>query len=310
MSAPSRHWAELGEVTFVAGIRVLLAVRRRCGLWPFRLLLWPVVLFYWLVHGSARRASRDYLQRWSTHFGRPAPGSLRHFLRFADVLADKLAAVGGGYPLARVRNEGLQHARRCFAEGKGAVLITAHVGCLELCQAAAEQVPELRITVLVHTHHAEAFNHLLAELRPDSRLRLLQVTEVGPATAMDLADRVARGEFVAIVGDRVPVGGGRVVEASFLGAPAAFPVGPWVLAGLLGCPVMLLSCIGDGSGYRLRLTPFAERLQLPRGQRQAVLQAWVEQYVQWLQQLVAERPLEWFNFFDFWSQRVESARHS
>ena len=56
-------------------------------------------------------------------------------------------------------------------------------------------------------------------------VELVQVTEMGPATAVMLAERVAAGGFVAIVGDRTPVQGGRSVTADFLGHRAPFPIG-------------------------------------------------------------------------------------
>ena len=40
-----RHWAAMGESTFVAGIWLLFAVHWLLGRTVFRLLLWPVVLF-------------------------------------------------------------------------------------------------------------------------------------------------------------------------------------------------------------------------------------------------------------------------
>ncbi|MFH7611482.1 glycosyl transferase, partial [Pseudomonas syringae pv. tagetis] len=89
----------------------------------------------------------------------------------------------------------------------------------------------------VHTAHAQRFNRLLRRLDPLAAVELVQVTEMGPATAMMLADKVAAGGFVAIVGDRTPVGGGRCLSADFLGQRAPFPIGGYVLAAALGCPV-------------------------------------------------------------------------
>ena len=56
-----------------------------------------------------------------------------------------------------------------------------------------------------------------------------------------MAEKV--GLNMAIAGDRVPLHGGRHVQANFLGHAACFPQGPWLLAGLLKCPVNLLFCL-------------------------------------------------------------------
>ncbi|MDB5857882.1 MAG: acyltransferase, partial [Ramlibacter sp.] len=170
-----------------------------------------------------------------------------------------------------------------------------------LCQALAARLPGLRLTVLVHTRHAERFNAILRRLNPASRVELLQVTEVTAATAVELERRVRAGEFVAIAGDRTPVGGGRTATAPFLGAPAAFPVGAYVLASLLACPLLLLGCVRAGPGHVVRFELLAERLQLPRAGREQALQQWTALFAQRLEALLVRAPYDWFNFFLFWA---------
>jgi predicted LPLAT superfamily acyltransferase len=97
-----------------------------------------------------------------------------------------------------------------------------------------------------------SLQQLLAQLDPGSQLNLMQVTDMSPAMAMVLADKVAQGEFVVIAGDRVPVSPQpRVARASFMGRVAPFPVGPYVLAALLQCPVYLMFSQRTDAGARL-----------------------------------------------------------
>ena len=161
MSGRGQHWAEIGESTSVGGILLLCAVHRWLGCWPFRVCVYPVVLVHWLLNGTARRASLQYLRRAHAHLGVPveAPGmrhSLHHFAMFAETLLDKILALGQRYPVDRVRmhREGVLARVR---SGQGGLIVTGHLGCLELCQVMAEQVPGLRLTALVHTAHAERF---------------------------------------------------------------------------------------------------------------------------------------------------------
>lgn len=305
------HWARLGETTFVGGTWLLYGVHRWLGRWPFRLCLYPVVLAWWLGSPVARRASLDYLRRLQAATGvlGATPGrwlSLRHFAFFAETLLDKLLAVGGRYPRERVRFSGHEPMLAASAAGQGGIIATAHMGCLELMQVAAGWREGLRVTILVHTVHAPKFNDMLERLNPGIRLRLMQVTDFSPATAVALADRVRAGEFIAIAGDRVPVQGERTARADFLGAPADFPAGPWLLASVLDCPVWGLACLHAGEGYQATITPLAGRVELPRGQRQAALDRYAALFAAWLEAGVRSSPLDWFNFFPFW----DSARHA
>jgi predicted LPLAT superfamily acyltransferase len=302
------HWASLGETTFVAGIRLLWAVHRVLGRLPFRLCLWPVAFVYWACGGGARRASLQYLQRIErTHhvLGR-APNAfdtLRHFVSFGETLLDKLLAISGRYGFDRVQVEGREALQAQLRSGRGAMIVTAHVGCLELCRALAERDgQDLALTVLVHTLHAQRFNRLLQRLDPAGRVRLLQVSEVDASTAVTLADCIERGELVAIVGDRVPVRASKTVSLPFLGVEAPFPVGAYVLASLLKCPLFFMGCVRQGRSHLVRFERLAEQVTLPRAQREGALRAIAMTYVQRLEALLQRAPFDWFNFFAFWDQ--------
>ncbi len=307
------HWAQLRETTFATGIWFMYRVYFVLGRLPFLLILYPVVTYYWITHGAGRRASMDYLRRLQAAQGSlgRAPAwhhSLRHFLSFADTLLNKLLAASGRYRFERLRVEGAQQVHEMIERGQGGVFVTAHIGCLELCQASASRQTGMKLTVLVHTRNAERFTQVMKKLDPSGSVELIQVTEITPATAMLLNDKVSRGEFVAIAGDRIPVQGGRITKAPFLGASAPLPIGPYVLASLLKCPLLMLSCIREGRAYVVRVEMLAERIELPRARRDAVLAQHAAVYAGKVEALLARAPYEWFNFFFFWDQRPVAPR--
>jgi predicted LPLAT superfamily acyltransferase len=300
------HWAEIGETTSVVGIRLLCAIHRALGRRVFRLCALPAVYVHWLFNARARRASLQYLRRLHVHTGvfTGMPGwrqSLCHFRVFADTLLDKLLALSGQYPLDKVRVS-RDNMLDLLRQGRGAVILTAHLGCLELCQALAEEVPGLRMTMLVHTRHAERFNHLMARWPGNDKIRLMQVEAIDVAVAAQLGEYVERGEFIAITGDRMPIQGSRYVYADFLGQPAPFPIGAYVLAAALRCPLATMACVHEGEGYALRFETFAERVELPRAARDAALAGHAARFARWLETQLRAAPYDWFNFFAFWDQ--------
>jgi predicted LPLAT superfamily acyltransferase len=306
---PPAHWAHIGESTFGAGLWLLYQLHHWLGRWPFRIGVLPVVAWYWAAQPRARAASREFLAAVATARGAAPPGpfaTLRHLLSFADTLLDKLLAMSGHYRFQELRLEGHEPILQMLGQGRGALLVTGHVGCLELCQASADRRAGFKLTVLVHTRHAEQFNRLLRRLGPEHAVELIQVTDITPATAAMLAERVARGEFVAMAGDRVPVvpSAASTTQLPFLGRPAPFPVGPYVLAMLLQCPLYFMACVREGAGHRVRFERLAERVELPRARRAAALAEYAAGYVRALEATVLDAPYEWFNFFAFWDQPV------
>jgi predicted LPLAT superfamily acyltransferase len=159
----------------------------------------------------------------------------------------------------------------------------------------------LRINVLVHTKHAEKFNSLLNKSSDNSRLNLIQVTEITAATAMMLNDKIDAGELVIIAADRTPVSNSqRVSRATFLGAEALFPQGAFILAALLKCPVYTVFCLKQQDKYAVYFDHFSDGLHFPRKNREQAIQQVIQRYADRLQTYCIKEPLQWFNFFDFW----------
>ena len=305
------HWADLGESTFVAGIWFMYGVYRLFGRLPFRLFLFPVVSYYWLTKPMARRSSMEYLQRIQQAknvFGK-SPGrwqGYRHFLQFGETLLDKLLAIGGNYPVDRVDLSEHKIIWDELEKQQGCLIVTAHLGCLELMQSASTWKRKFKINILVHTAHATSFNRILNRINPDTGVNFLQVTAFNAPTAMMLADRIAAGELIAIAGDRVPTSGERIVNAAFLGKSAPFPAGPYLIASLLTCPAYAMVCMREGKGYRLRVEKLADAVATPRNKRGELIEQQAKKYASWLENRAAESPFDWFNFFPFWDQAVRN----
>lgn len=302
------HWSRTPERGSLLGMQIMLASYRLLGRRGFSLLLYPVIGYFWLTGRAQREASRAYLARLETFANAqgvalPAEprSSFRHFLRFGEAALDKLAGWRGDITEQQVELVGAEHYQAAINSGKGVLLLGSHLGDLELCRALGSRKQGLRINALVFTRHAARFNALLKQINPDSHLNLIQVQELGADTAILLKEKLEQGEWVVIVGDRTSVTREkRVIWADFLGAPAPFPLGPFVLSSVLGCPVYLMFGLKEQGRFRVHFEPFADGQPLPRQGRQQILASRVQAYADRLQHHCLRAPLDWFNFFDFW----------
>lgn len=299
------HWAGHRERGSFAFMRLTAWAVRVLGRKPMVPLLYMIVLYFYLFGRSARHSAWAYQRNLANWSGRaeltPSAGSVyRQFIAFADTLLDKLDVWGGRLSLDRLVLHDDANLHSVLKAPRGQLLVGSHLGNLEICRALAELGRKVEMNVLVHTRHAEQFNRLLSESGANN-LRLIQVSELDPATMMELSQRLDAGEWLAIAGDRVPLHGARIATADFLGQPANFPQGPWLLAGLLQCPANLLFCLKHGQQFHVHLEPFAECIQWRRGERDAVVQQWVQRYADRLAARCLEAPLQWFNFYPFWN---------
>lgn len=303
-----KHWARQPEVKGLWGMRLMISVWRLMGRRAFSLLLWPVIGAYWLSAGRARQASQQWIARVKRRLadsGLPVPdhlNSFRHFMRFGTAMLDKVAGWRGEMLPGRdvVFAPGAEAAMNAHA-GQGQLLLASHLGDVEACRALSSKP----INALVFSANAQGFKRVMEESAPDSGINLIQVDDIGPETAMLLKEKLDCGEWVAIVGDRVAVspqrgGGWRVCWSSFMGSPAPFPQGPFILAAVLRCPVLLIFALKQQNQLRVYCEQFANPLLLPRGARDAGIQEAVDRYARRLEHYALMSPLDWFNFFDFW----------
>jgi predicted LPLAT superfamily acyltransferase len=269
----------------------------------------PIVFYFYVTAGDRRRASLDYLNKcWKAGHLPRKPGfwdGLRHFISFAYAMLDKLAAWTGKIRIGDVDGvaEGVFEAAR--QSGRGAIVLTAHLGNPEVIRAIATVTKRFRVNVLMHTIHAERFNKVMTRLSPDSPVRLVQVTEIDVGMAMWLSEAVERGEWIVMTGDRVAVNAGEqsAVPVPFLGEEALFATGPYVLAAALKCPAYTMFCLAQkGRRYRVMFEPFGDPLNLPRANREEAAREHARRYVERLEKAVAIAPFQWFNFYDYWAR--------
>lgn len=309
----AEHWAKLPERKGLTWLRWLFSVYRLLGYRFISWILYPVAGIFLMTGKVQRRASQQYIQRirqTAAKKGITLPvnlSSYQHFLRFAHAILDKLAGWHGDLRLGKqvhYANDNL-----CCplpVSGRGGLILGSHLGDIEVCRALSQQRPGLTVHALVFNKHAQGFSQLLQEINPDAGVNLIQVDNLGPETAIFLQEKIAAGDWVAIMGDRIPVAtntGARTerwVWSDFLGQPAPFPQGPFILASLLKCPVYLMFALKQKNELKIFCEKFADPLLLPRAQRQEALQQAIESYATRLEHYCLQSPLDWFNFYNFW----------
>ena len=214
------------------------------------------------------------------------------FANFAACFSDLLTINRGsperlGEYMADRRGE--EHLDAACVAGRGVILITAHLGNWEL--GGRLLVPRLdRPThiVLAGEQDADLEGYLR---RAGERLRF--VTRRHATSTLGLLAALRRNEAVAMQGDRPT--GERDLLVEFFGAPAAFPVGPFVLARATGAPVVPAYCaMKRDQRYEMVVEP---AIWVKPGEEAAALAAMVAT----LERAVRAHPTQWFNFFDVWS---------
>jgi lauroyl/myristoyl acyltransferase len=151
--------------------------------------------------------------------------------------------------------EGVDGYHRARAAGKGAIIVTAHIGSFEV-GAAAVREREDHVHVVFQRDPIRLFERMRAEQH--SRLGLIEAP-VDPSTGSDtwnvwlkLRDALRENQVVLLQGDRV-MPGQRGRKVPFMGGHVMLPPGPVKLALATGAPIVPV-CAPRMENGRVRIT--------------------------------------------------------
>jgi predicted LPLAT superfamily acyltransferase len=295
----SAAWLAEPERGSPAAIGLITWLTRAFGRAATRWLLYPICLYFFAFSPRSRRASRAYLARV---LGREPHSSdvLRHYHAFAVTVHDRVFLVRGQCELFDVVLNGADEVDRLLAMGRGCILLGSHLGSFEVLRALGRFKTHYAVNVVMHEANAGKTGRALAHLAPDLRERVIDPGR--PDAILRMRECLERGEIVGILGDR-PFRGSRTRPCSFLGATARFPLGPLLLAGALGAPVvMFFGLYRGGARYELHLETLTQGALVPREARSATAGRLLERYVARLEHHARQAPYNWFNFYDFWDE--------
>jgi predicted LPLAT superfamily acyltransferase len=307
-----KGWLGVAERGSLLGMHFIVWCHRLLGRRLCSYLIVPVVGYFFVTGRAARRASLGYLtrlHRWSrasANGASRAPGwrdSFRHFHQFALTILDRVSFFVGDTAGFHMVVHGREHLERLAKDGRGALVLSAHLGSFDALRVVADE-GGVTLNVAMFLRNARMINAVFRRLNASRPLRIIDLERAAPHSVFEIRACLQRGEFVGMLADRVGVGEDtRVSWVSFLGERAGIPQGPFVLAGALKCPVLLMIGLRvDHRRYDVFVEMLAEEVVLPTADRAAALDAIAQRYVARLEHYCLQAPYQWFNFYDYWDE--------
>ncbi|MEO8366242.1 MAG: acyltransferase [Pseudoxanthomonas sp.] len=305
----SSNWKKRPEGGGRFAIWLIRGIARYGGRGIGRACLYPITLYFLLVRGPERRASRRYLARV---LGRPVGlwPVARHIHTFAATILDRVFLLGGRFGGFDVRVTGLPELHEVLDRGQGVLLFGSHLGSFEVMRVLAQQRPEYKIRVVLDKAHNPAMTQMLDALNPEIAAGVIDAGQDGPSIAMAIKQATDEGALVALLVDRARAGE-PALNAPFLGQDAPFPTAPWLIASALKVPVVLaFGLYQGGHHYHLAFESFSDSIAVPRQQRAQVVRSLIGRYAARLEHHAHHAPYNWFNFYDFWGNEDEGSQPS
>ena len=288
MGRPERsNWLALRAITWIA-----LSLGRPLA----RLMLYPISLYFLVFSVKPRAASRQYLGKV---LGRKAgfADAFRHYHTFAATILDRLFLLREQLWRFDISVEGAEVVEGLLKEGRGCVLLGAHLGSFEVIRTAG-RARGFKVSMVMYEENARKIGELLHAINPALQMEVIGLGKIDSMIKVEAA--LDRGEIVGMLADRTIRGGG-TVACQFLGEPADFPVGPVRIAAMLKRPIALMFGIyRGGNRYEVRFERLAGLEEIPGRQRSAAVEQILQRYAARLEHYCRSAPYNWFNFYDYW----------
>ena len=311
------HWTEHKEVIKTnKPLKLLLVLFKHTPGFMVRSLIYPVSFFYWVFSPDARKVCTEYQKRLREFTGLNIPKHIspyRQILSFALCVLEKMEGWLGKIKFNKIQyhNDDISNILELLREGKGALLITSHLGNMELLRSLSDYNyqlvgREVPVYVVMDMKVNSNFSETLKSVNPRVSFNVINSSQIGPDSMVTLMDAVEKGALVVIAGDRTsPNTKEKNIRISFLGKDASFPYGVFLMASLMKVPVYFMF------GLRSRFSIFNPKQNVyiekchtdfncPRSEREARIIQCCGEYVARLEKFCILYPYQWYNFFDFW----------
>lgn len=269
-----------------------------------KLIVKIVVWFYYIFSKNERENIAEFRRNLSKFAGSQTlkgTSVFSNFEAFGVAICDKFRVWKGKIKDSELEIIDLERIKsELIGAKKGQILLTAHLGNVEICKALGARVDGFRMVILAYDKNSREFNEVLKRIsQNDGSVRMMLVNELDVAAMLELKNIVESGEHIGIMGDRTPIGGDKAARVKFLGKEANFNYGPYLIAGILGVKISSLWCQKIEGKFRIELVPLASTVKLGRDKAAAVRE-YLQIYVRELENRCKQTPVQWFNFFDFW----------
>lgn len=188
------------------------------------------------------------------------------------------------------------------ADANGMLLVTGHLGNLELAGLILRALYDCPLTVVVLPDSDPTVNKLRQEMRASFGLESLEVRQTAD-TALRIRRLLSENGAVAVISDR-PLGRDRV-DVEFFGRPTSFLRTPALMGYFTGAPLVPSFILRQPDGRYAGIA--SDPIIVARtGDRDKNVQAAMQAFATVLEEAVRQYPHLWYQFYPYWGETAGS----
>ncbi|HEX8545718.1 MAG TPA: lysophospholipid acyltransferase family protein [Cytophagaceae bacterium] len=213
---------------------------------------------------------------------------------FGQTLLDKVAILGNFKNKITFEFDGEEYLAEIVKNGKGGILISAHIGNWEIAGNFLKRLNAKINIVMFDAEHQKIKKYISKIINNSSNVKIIVIKD-DLSHIIEISKALKNNELIGIHGDRF-VKGSKTHLGSLFGKAARFPSGPFHLATRFEVPYSYVFALKEtDSHYHFYASP-------PKVNTQDI-STMVEEYTNALEQRLLKYPEQWFNYYDFWESK-------
>ncbi|KYP14588.1 lipid A biosynthesis acyltransferase, partial [Flavihumibacter sp. CACIAM 22H1] len=255
-----------------------------------------VAAYYFLFSSKSTRSLRYYFRERLGYTGWKARKAIyTTYYKFGQTLIDKVAVMAGLNPRLSFDFDGEEWLHQMVQQGKGGLLLSAHVGNWEIAGHLLKRL-KAPINVVMYDGEQEQIKAYLENVTGGRNMKLIIIRD-DMSHIFAINQALDRNELVCMHADRF-LEGNKIHSTRFLGKTANFPVGPFLLAASLQVPVSFVYAFKESTRHYHFFA--SQPVFYTNGNRAERLTNALQDFVTETEQKLRLYPTQWFNFYDFW----------
>jgi len=278
------------------GYSIFVSILKNFGLWPAYILLLFVSCYYFLF---AHRSSRHILYYLRKRLGFGSLKSLQYLYKnyysFGQSLIDKVAVMSGMAKKFTFDFDGEDHLHEMVRLKKGGLLLSAHIGNWEAAGHLLERLGT-NINIVMFDGEHQKIKDYMNKVTGQRNARVIVIKD-DLSHIYAISEALAKNELICMHADRF-VEGNKTIPENFLGEPASFPIGPFVLAAQFKVPVSYVFAMKEkATHYHFYATPMQ---QYDYSNKTTAVKSMLHDFTAAMEKRVHQYPAQWYNYYHFW----------
>lgn len=282
----------------ILGYKIFVFILKLFGVGPAYFVLRFVALYFLFFSKDSTKNSLYLFREILNYKGfKTYLKVYKSYFVFGQTLLDKTALMAGLKPKISFEFDGEEHLQAMIEDGKGGILISAHMGNWDVAGFLLKRL-DTKVNVVMFDGEHQKIKEYMSDVVGEVEFKIIPIKD-DFSHIMKIHQALQNKEFICIHGDRF-LPETKTRSLSFMNKEALFPIGPFSLAARLNVPVSFVYAMKDHSKhYHLYATK-------PVVYKKTEEEDLMKKYVKSLESMLHKYPTQWFNYYSFWKEENTS----